>query len=283
MDIELARTFLEIVETGNFIGASKRLNVTQSTISMRIKSLEETLGRPLFIRGRSGVTMTAAGLQFRRYASTIVRSWRQARQEIALPPEFRAVLNVGGQFSLWHRLMLNWSGWMREQVPDVALRVETGPAEWLMQRLAEGSLDLALTYAPQSRPGVEIEQLIEETLVLVATDPAHAGVGSDSYLFVDWGEEFEARHGIAFPDFEMHAITFSHGTTALDYLLEYRGAGYFPARVVRPYIRDHTLHRVHAAPEFSRPAFVVYRSRHDEVQRIALEGLRQFGNDDPLS
>ena len=46
MDIELARTFLEIVETGNFIGASKRLNVTQSTISMRIKSLEETLGAP---------------------------------------------------------------------------------------------------------------------------------------------------------------------------------------------------------------------------------------------
>ncbi len=62
MDIELARTFLEIVETGNFIGASKRLNVTQSTISMRIRSLEETLGRSLFVRGRSSVTLTAAGI-----------------------------------------------------------------------------------------------------------------------------------------------------------------------------------------------------------------------------
>jgi DNA-binding transcriptional LysR family regulator len=283
MDIELARTFLEIVETGNFIGASKRLNVTQSTISMRIKSLEETLGRPLFIRGRSGVTLTAAGLQFRRYALTIVRSWRQARQEIALPPEFRAVLNVGGQFSLWHRLMLSWSGWMREQAPDIALRVETGPAEWLMQRLAEGTLDLALTYAPQSRPGVEIEQLVEETLVLVATDPAHTGVGSDTYLFVDWGEEFETGHGIAYPDFEMHAIAFSHGTTALDYLLEYGGAGYFPARVVQPYLRNHTLHRLGGALEFSRPAFVVFRSPHDDIQGIALDGLRQFSREDPLN
>ena len=187
MDIELARTFLEIVETGNFIGASKRLNVTQSTISMRIRSLEETLGRSLFVRGRSGVTLTAAGLQFRRHAMTMVRAWCQARQEIALPPEFRTVLNVGGQFSLWHRLMLSWSGWMREQAPDVALRVETGPAEWLMQRLAEGSLDLALTYAPQNRPGVEIEQLVDETLVLVATEADHARVGSEDYLFVDWG------------------------------------------------------------------------------------------------
>ena len=161
---------------------------------------------------------------------------------------------------------------MREQVPDVALRVETGPAEWLMQCLAEGSLDLALTYAPQSRPGVEIEQLVDESLVLVATEPDHAGVGSESYLFVDWGEEFESSHGIAFPNFEMPAIAFSHGTTALDFLFEYGGAGYFPARVVQPYLRNQTLHRVAGAREFSRPAFVVFRSRHDDIQRIALDG-----------
>ena len=283
MDIDLARTFLEIVETGNFVGAANRLNVTQSTISMRIKSLEETLGRPLFVRGRSGVTLTAAGQQFRRFATTIVRAWKQARQEIALPPEFRAVLNVGGQFSLWHHFLLSWSGWMREQAPDVALRVETGPAEWLMQRLAEGSIDLALTYAPQRRPGVEIEQLVDETLVMVATERNHSGVGARDYLFVDWGEEFESRHGIAHPEFEMPAIAFSHGTTALDFILEYGGAGYFPARVVRPYLRDETLYRVDGAPQFSRPAFVVYRGQQDEILRTALEGLRQMGTESSLN
>tara|TARA_B100000676_G_C18019493_1_gene811732 strand:+ start:863 stop:1003 length:141 start_codon:yes stop_codon:yes gene_type:complete len=46
-------------------------------------------------------------------------------------------------------------------------------------------LDLALTYAPQNRLGVEIEQLVDETLVLVATEAGHAGVGSEEYLFVD--------------------------------------------------------------------------------------------------
>ena len=45
MDIGLARTFLEIVAAGNFVGAARRLNVTQSTISMRARSLEEQLGR----------------------------------------------------------------------------------------------------------------------------------------------------------------------------------------------------------------------------------------------
>ena len=50
MDIELARTFIEIVSTGSFIRASERLNVAQTTVSARIRSLEQQLGRPLFIR-----------------------------------------------------------------------------------------------------------------------------------------------------------------------------------------------------------------------------------------
>ncbi|MCO6425574.1 LysR family transcriptional regulator [Sinorhizobium meliloti] len=49
MDIELARTFLEIVSTGSFIRAAERLNVAQTTVSARIRHLEQLLGRPLFI------------------------------------------------------------------------------------------------------------------------------------------------------------------------------------------------------------------------------------------
>lgn len=44
MDIEHARTFLEIAASGSFLNASRRLNVTQSTVSLRVKRLEELLG-----------------------------------------------------------------------------------------------------------------------------------------------------------------------------------------------------------------------------------------------
>jgi DNA-binding transcriptional LysR family regulator len=43
MDIELARTFLVAVATGNFADAAQRLHVTQSTVSTRIQRLEEIL------------------------------------------------------------------------------------------------------------------------------------------------------------------------------------------------------------------------------------------------
>jgi LysR family transcriptional regulator, flagellar master operon regulator len=52
MDTEVVRTFLEIVNSGNFIRAAERLNVGQTTVSARIHLLEE-LGRLLFVRNNA--------------------------------------------------------------------------------------------------------------------------------------------------------------------------------------------------------------------------------------
>ena len=83
MDTELARTFLAVVATGNFISAADRLHVTQSTVSARIHALERTLGCILFVRNRGGTTLTAAGRQFQKHASTLVRTVEQARTSLA--------------------------------------------------------------------------------------------------------------------------------------------------------------------------------------------------------
>ena len=61
MDIDLVRTFLEIVSTHSFIRAAERLNVSQTTVSARVKTLEERLGRTLFVRNKSGASLTPAG------------------------------------------------------------------------------------------------------------------------------------------------------------------------------------------------------------------------------
>ena len=73
MNIELAKTFLEIVATGSFIRASERLHVGQTTVSARIRLLEQELGRPLFVRDKSGASLTTAGEQFLRYAPMFVQ------------------------------------------------------------------------------------------------------------------------------------------------------------------------------------------------------------------
>ena len=83
MDIELARTFIEIVSTGSFIKAADRLHVAQTTVSARVRLLEQQLGRPLFVRNKAGASLTPAGEQFLRYAPTFVQLWQRAKQQVA--------------------------------------------------------------------------------------------------------------------------------------------------------------------------------------------------------
>jgi DNA-binding transcriptional LysR family regulator len=275
MDVTQARTFLEIVEAGTFVAAAERLNVTQSTVSARIKELELTLGRPLFTRGRAGVTLTPAGQRLRRHAAAIVRVWQQAQQDVALPAAYRASLAIGGQLSLWDRILVRWLGRLRRALPDVALEAEVGQPDGLMRQMTEGFLDVAVLYAPESRAGLVVEQLLEETLVLVSSSPDYAESPDVPYVFVDWGPEFLTSHRQVYADVDTPGLQVSVGVIGLQYILEFGGAGYLPVRVVQPLIDAKRLFAVANAPAFTRPAFAVYRAddTNDDLSR-ALTILR---------
>jgi DNA-binding transcriptional LysR family regulator len=275
LDIELARTFLEIVSTRSFIRAADRLNVSQTTVSARIRSLEEKLGRPLFVRNKAGASLTAAGEQFLHYAPTLLQLWERARHQVAIPPGRSAILAIGGELSLWHPLMLDWLLWMRRSAADIALRVQVGLPEGLTTQVAEGVLDLAVTYAPQNRPGLKVEQLLDETLVLVTTDPAGSAQSPSDYVYVDWGPSFAIHHGLSLPDVTNPGLFVGLGPLALSYIVQAGGSGYFRTRAAQPYLDSGKLHLVAGAPSFSYPIYAVFSADADEALiKQALDGLR---------
>lgn len=275
MDISLAKTFLAIADLGAFQKAAEQLNITQSTVSARIKQLEDLLGQPLFVRSKSGAHPTLAGVQFKPFAQKIVQTWEQARQEVLLPDNFRRRLSVGVQFALWERLMVQWLPWMRRAVPDYAIRAEVGAPDMLMRGLVDGLFNLAITYTPQNRGGLIVERLMEEKLVLVSAQPSSKGVLDDDYIFVDWGPEFRMEHAAEFPNREATTITTNYGPLALQYLREGKGAAYLPQRLVRRSLDDQILHLVHGAPTFMRPVYVVYLESEESTRfDTALQGLR---------
>jgi DNA-binding transcriptional LysR family regulator len=275
MDIELARTFLEIVSTHSFIRAAERLNVSQTTVSARVKTLEEQLGRTLFVRNKSGASLTPAGEQFLRYAPTFVQLWERARHQVAVPTGHRAMLAIGGELSLWHPLMLDWLLWMRKNASDIALRVKIGLPEDLVAQVADGVLDVAVVYAPQNRPGLKVEQLLEEKLVLVTTDPKTKTISSPDYVYVDWGPNFAIHHGLSFPDVTNPGMLVGLGPLALSYIVEAGGTGYFRTRAAKPYLASGKLHLVSGAPSFSYPIYAVFSAEADDTLiKQALDGVR---------
>ena len=274
MDVELAKTFLEIVNTGSFIRAAERLNVTQTTISARVRSLESRLGRKLFVRNKAGASLTAAGSQFLSYAPTFVQIWQRACHQVAIPEGRRALLTIGGELSLWNPLLLNWMLRMKDAAPDIALRTEVSVPDELMRQVAGGVLDIAIMYRPQKLPGLRIEELLEERLVLVTTNGDKQPKGSD-YVYVDWGPRFVMRHDMSFPDLAHPSLYVSLGPLGLSYILNCGGSGYFRMRTVRPFLKARRLRLVRGAPEYSYPVHAVYPIDSDaDLLSPALKALR---------
>jgi DNA-binding transcriptional LysR family regulator len=257
MDIAQAKTFLEIAETGSFVAAAGRLNVTQTAVSARIRALEDQLGRRLFVRNKSGARLTPAGERFLRHARTLIQVWDRARAQVALPQGRTDIVSVGAEISLWNPLLTDWLVWMKREAADIALRAEVDVPARLLEAIHSGALDLAVLYDPPMQgPGIVVELLHEEKLVLVTT-----GAELADYVAIDWGSSFQASQQAAFPQLPNPGVAVSHGPLALAYLTRAGGTGYFRLSAVRRSLEDGRLRRVRTAPEFSYSMHMVYSSR----------------------
>ncbi len=277
MDVDQARTFLAVAETGSFVAAAERVHVTQSTVSMRIKALEDRLGRRLFERGKQGAALTAAGLQFQPHAAAIMRIWEHARLDVGLPEGFEESLSIGGQVSLWDGFLLRWLPWMQSAAPDVAIKTTLGYSSAMLQSVSDGALDLAVIYRPEARPGLEIEQLFEERLIRVSSEPAPKTDLNTRYVFINWGPEFQADHALNYPNYKMPPLYLDLGGLAISYLLENTASGYLPQRLAEPYLEDGRLKRAPGSPAFSYPVYAVYAAEERSARlETALNGLREI-------
>lgn len=280
MDIDRARTFLEIVHSGSFLNAADRLHVTQTTVSARIRTLEEELGRQLFIRNRNGAQLTPAGREFERFAQSFVQIWERARQQLSIPPGRTSVVALGGELSLWNPLLLDWLVWMKANHPAVAIHANVGLPDQLIEQIRTGVLDVAVLYAPKLQPGFKVELIEEEQLVLVRARLDGRDAQEDDYIHVDWGPQFAAQRGIGPAAFGEPGLLVGLGPLGLNYILRVGGSGYFRMGAVKPYLSSGQLELVEDAPRFTYPAYAVYSDSADARSdvREVLRGLKEVAH-----
>ncbi|KPG92221.1 LysR family transcriptional regulator [Pseudomonas sp. RIT-PI-q] len=270
MDIELARTFLEIVRAGSLIAAANRLHVTQTAITARVQKLESSLNSKLFVRNRTGAKLTSDGEAFVVYANQLVQTWDAAVRDLPLPEGFHKILHLGGEVSLCNPIILNWVYEVQKNIPSHAVKTEIKEGASLLRQLELGFLDAVLVYQPVYWPGLQVEQILEEKLILVrlVSKP-------EPYVYIDWGDGFRKAHDAALPENARAAISFNLGPVALQYILDNGGSGYFRTRVVQSYIESGILERVVSAPEFSYPTYLVYsRDRSTPELQMAIGLLK---------
>jgi DNA-binding transcriptional LysR family regulator len=257
MNLDELRTFLEVVDSGSLVAASRRLNVTPSTVTARINALEEEVGQRLLHRNKSGAELTSPGFKLKRYAEVMVQLWRQARYEVSLPKGFEGVCNVGLDFDLWPTVGERFLEYLREHCQGVAVAVWPGEQRQLDRWLNIGLIDVAFCYMPPSGEHFSSRVLFDDELLMVSTDPATTAVPDSSYIYVDHGDEFRRQHAAAFPGDTTWAITLASSDWAVNHLLRRGGSGYLPRRHVSHYVANGEFHEVVTAPRFRRRIYLV--------------------------
>ena len=257
MNLVALKTFLAIVETGNLVRASERLNVTQSTVTARLKALEGELGQILLHRQKTGVALTSSGIKFKRYAEAMTDLWHLARQETSLPEGIEAACNLGCHMDLWPGLGRRVFDEIHLGHPRTALSGWPGEQVQLDQWLGTGLVDAALTYRPTAHANQTARNLRAERLVLVSTRPDSPLRFDPGYVYVDAGEDFGRRHAAAYADAGVAKISFGSAVWALDFLLDHGGSAYLPERLAEPHRAQGRLHLLPDAPVFTRNIYLI--------------------------
>jgi len=277
MNIEILRSFLEVTATGSFQKASENLHITQSSVSARIKSLEERLNRELFTRKRDGVVLNNGGKVFYPYALSVVKTWQQAQQEVALPEGIAGIVSFGIPVHYWNKLYPDWLEWMNRYTPGIATRIQSDYSVYLLDELREGLLDLALIFDPLQAPGLHQEAFLKESLVLVSTQPRIVSESrSEGYIYVDWGRKFQQQHNREYPNIPHHRTTVALETQALEQILNIGGSAYLARSTAQPLLRQGLIYEVEGAREFELTIYLAITEsrRFDPSVERAIEGLR---------
>lgn len=159
MNLKQLEAFLAISRHGGFIEAAERLNLTQSTVSARIKELEQDLGVLLFDRSRRQIQLTPKGRELLDYAVQAVALQREIKQQIGSAEAISGVFRVGVAELIAVTWLPQFVASVREHYPAVTLQFEVTMNPTMVDGLRSGSLDLALMIRTASAPDLVAQNL----------------------------------------------------------------------------------------------------------------------------
>jgi DNA-binding transcriptional LysR family regulator len=197
VELRHLRYFCAVAEELHFGRAAERLHMAQPPLSQQILQLERELGVTLLVRSTRKVELTPAGDAYLKHVVAILDAVDEAgAQARRIAEGVEGHLAIGCVGSATYSLLPRLVRALRDELPgvDVSVRGEMlAPAQ--IAALLTGEIDLALLRPPVEQPGVLVETVRRDRL-LVALPEGHALATRDDLSVSDLrDEEFVAHAG----------------------------------------------------------------------------------------
>ncbi|MEV6654533.1 LysR family transcriptional regulator [Streptomyces sp. NPDC051219] len=168
MELRHLEHFVAVAEERNFTRAAHRLHLAQSGLSSSVRALERDLGAELFVRTARGAELTAAGHVLLKEARRTLECAAAAREAVAaVRGVLSGTLTVGTEQCMGAVDPLGMIADFSARHPSVDIRVEQYGSGLLLERLRQGSLDLAFVACTGVPAGVSLRPLAREPMLLL--------------------------------------------------------------------------------------------------------------------
>lgn len=152
-DLDLVSTFLVVAEEGSLTRAAARLFRTQSALTRRLQAFEEAVGRPLFVRSKSGVRLTSEGQTFLAPAREVLR----ARDRLVGPKSSATTeerLRIACSDTVARYLLAPRLRGLLESHPRLELELQVSNTPQTIARISEGTADIGFVLLPARQKGL---------------------------------------------------------------------------------------------------------------------------------
>ncbi|WP_422368715.1 LysR substrate-binding domain-containing protein [Pelagibius sp.] len=166
LDLRSLEIFRAVAIEGSVSRAAMKLNRVQSSISTRIKQLEELFEKKLFLRQSRGLTLTPDGELLLTYAQRLLQLSAET-SEAMKEGKPRGVFRIGTMESTAAARLPEILACYHQLHPQVEIELETDTAGGLMERLLDHEIEVAFVAEPVSFESLITEAVFEEELMLV--------------------------------------------------------------------------------------------------------------------
>jgi len=171
MDLPSLRYFLAAAEHGSMTAAAKVLKVSQPTLTVAIKNLEERLGTTLLHRSRSGVSLTSTGEELLRHAREVFAVLERAEQRIrGLETDEVGRFVIGCHESLGAYFLPSFMTSFLRVAPRIEVTLWNGTSDGVREAVLSGEVQFGLIVNPVPHPDLVLVELFKDAVdVMVAT------------------------------------------------------------------------------------------------------------------
>ncbi len=268
--------FIEVANTLNLSRASERLGIAQPSLSVAMQRLEESIGAPLLIRHKRGVTLTQAGRQLLAHAKQLRQLWDEVKaRAVASHQDVQGNFVLGCHPSLGLRYLAQFLPELLSRYAKLEVQLQHDISRKITEGVINLSIDIGIVVNPIKHPDLIMQKLTEDEVTLwhapelgTANQCLQSGkavlICDDELMQTDWLIKRLHKKGLKYS----RIITSKNLEVIANLTLHGAGVGILP-RSVAAAMGANKLQAVAKMPVYTDEIYLIYRSENREIKAVA--------------